>query len=165
MVKQRLTTADVAAEVACLRRRIVGMRVANVYDINPKTYVLKLARSGEDGEKVLLVVESGVRLHTIEASAWPPQPAGVRPPPPLPWIPVHMRASPRATLRRRRSARPPLAPKGPSPALRCPAAPCAYERSRCLPRRTPPLHLRSRSGGTSGLGAWSRCGSWAWTEW
>ena len=36
MVKQRLSTADVAAEVACLRQRIMGMRVANVYDINPK---------------------------------------------------------------------------------------------------------------------------------
>ena len=29
--------------------------------------MLKLARSGEDGDKVLLLVESGVRLHTIQA--------------------------------------------------------------------------------------------------
>jgi hypothetical protein len=28
--------------------------------------VLKLARSGEDGDKVLLLVESGVRFHTVE---------------------------------------------------------------------------------------------------
>ena len=35
----------------------------------PQTYVLKLARSGEDGDKVLLLVESGVRLHTIQARA------------------------------------------------------------------------------------------------
>jgi predicted ribosome quality control (RQC) complex YloA/Tae2 family protein len=30
-------------------------------------YVLKLARSGEDGDKVLLLVESGSRLHTVPA--------------------------------------------------------------------------------------------------
>jgi len=28
--------------------------------------VLKLARSGEDSDKVLLLVESGVRFHTVE---------------------------------------------------------------------------------------------------
>uniref|UniRef100_A0A1D2A0E9 Nuclear export mediator factor NEMF n=1 Tax=Auxenochlorella protothecoides TaxID=3075 RepID=A0A1D2A0E9_AUXPR len=66
MVKQRLTSADIAAEVSCLRSRIIGLRVANVYDINAKTYVLKLARSGEDGEKVFLLIESGARMHTIE---------------------------------------------------------------------------------------------------
>ncbi len=31
-----------------------------------QTYVLKLARSGEDGDKVLLLIESGVRYHTVE---------------------------------------------------------------------------------------------------
>lgn len=36
MVKQRFSSADVAAECACLRARCLGMRVANVYDINPK---------------------------------------------------------------------------------------------------------------------------------
>jgi hypothetical protein len=36
MVKQRFSSADVAAEAACLRQRCLGMRVANVYDINPK---------------------------------------------------------------------------------------------------------------------------------
>ena len=35
MVKQRFSSADVAAEVSCLQR-CLGMRVANVYDINPK---------------------------------------------------------------------------------------------------------------------------------
>jgi predicted ribosome quality control (RQC) complex YloA/Tae2 family protein len=66
MVKQRFTSADVAAEVACVRQRCLGMRVANLYDINPKTYVIKLARSGEDSDKVLLLVESGMRFHMIE---------------------------------------------------------------------------------------------------
>ena len=36
MVKQRLTSADCAAEVACLKKSIMGLRVANIYDINPK---------------------------------------------------------------------------------------------------------------------------------
>ena len=68
MVKQRMTTADVAAEVSCLRLRgLIGMRVANIYDVNSKTYILKLARSGDDGEKVYLLIESGVRFHTIDA--------------------------------------------------------------------------------------------------
>ncbi|GFR49968.1 hypothetical protein Agub_g12107, partial [Astrephomene gubernaculifera] len=64
MVKQRMSSADVAAEVAALRTRILGLRVANIYDLNAKTYVLKLARSGEEGEKVHLLMESGARLHT-----------------------------------------------------------------------------------------------------
>lgn len=31
--------------------------------------MLKLSRSGDEGEKVLLLVESGARLHTIEVRA------------------------------------------------------------------------------------------------
>jgi predicted ribosome quality control (RQC) complex YloA/Tae2 family protein len=120
MVKQRMSSADVAAEVACLRHQLLGLRLANIYDLNPKvrrrrrlcccslaaatppharpsltrqppppqppsplppppprpahhqqhnkqTYVLKLARSGEDGEKAFLLLESGSRLHTVDA--------------------------------------------------------------------------------------------------
>ncbi|XAR49723.1 hypothetical protein NMG60_11033005 [Bertholletia excelsa] len=68
MVKVRMNTADVAAEVKCLRR-LIGMRCSNVYDLSPKTYVFKLMKSSgvtESGEseKVLLLMESGVRLHT-----------------------------------------------------------------------------------------------------
>lgn len=35
MVKVRMNTADVAAEVKCLRR-FIGMRCSNVYDLSPK---------------------------------------------------------------------------------------------------------------------------------
>ncbi|KAI4303092.1 hypothetical protein MLD38_038763 [Melastoma candidum] len=68
MVKVRMNTADVAAEVKCLRR-LIGMRCSNVYDLSPKTYAFKLMNSSgvsESGEseKVLLLMESGVRLHT-----------------------------------------------------------------------------------------------------
>lgn len=67
-MKVRMNTADVAAEVKCLRR-LIGMRLSNVYDLSPKTYVFKLMNSSgitESGEseKVLLLMESGVRLHT-----------------------------------------------------------------------------------------------------
>ncbi|KAF8401267.1 hypothetical protein HHK36_012200 [Tetracentron sinense] len=65
-----MNTADVAAEVKCLRR-LIGMRCANVYDLSPKTYMFKLMNSSgvtESGEseKVLLLMESGIRLHTTE---------------------------------------------------------------------------------------------------
>ncbi len=40
MVKQRMATADVAGEVACLRQRVLGMRVANLYDLNSKVHML-----------------------------------------------------------------------------------------------------------------------------
>ncbi|CAI9118907.1 OLC1v1020534C1 [Oldenlandia corymbosa var. corymbosa] len=68
MVKVRMNTADVAAEVKCLRR-LIGMRCSNVYDLSSKTYVFKLVNSSgvtESGEseKVLLLMESGIRLHT-----------------------------------------------------------------------------------------------------
>ena len=103
MVKQRMSTADVAGETACLRHKLLGMRVANVYDVNPKvpqasscsdsltllgdkcvswivgptlaspgglqTYIIKLSRSGENGEKAHLVLESGTRFHTTQAGA------------------------------------------------------------------------------------------------
>ena len=39
MVKQRMSTADVAGEVACLRHSVLGMRVANVYDVNSKVFL------------------------------------------------------------------------------------------------------------------------------
>ncbi|KAK9136631.1 hypothetical protein Sjap_007225 [Stephania japonica] len=68
MVKVRMNTADVAAEVKCLRR-LIGMRCSNVYDLSPKTYMFKLMNSSGvtdsgETEKVLLLMESGVRLHT-----------------------------------------------------------------------------------------------------
>lgn len=36
MTKQRFTSADVAGEAACLRARVLGMRLANLYDIDAK---------------------------------------------------------------------------------------------------------------------------------
>ncbi len=47
-MKTRFTAADVAAQVACLRASCLGHRCANVYDLNPRTYLLKLSQSGAD---------------------------------------------------------------------------------------------------------------------
>jgi predicted ribosome quality control (RQC) complex YloA/Tae2 family protein len=35
-MKQKMSTADVAGEVACLRQRIIGMKLVNIYDVNQK---------------------------------------------------------------------------------------------------------------------------------
>ncbi len=92
-MKNRFTSVDCAAEVACINHKLLGMRLANVYDLSAKvpnppmgwmarrsihlpmpacmqTYVLKMARSGEDGEKIFLLLESGSRFHTTEVGGW-----------------------------------------------------------------------------------------------
>ena len=60
MPKARFSSLDTAAIVSHLRSTILGYRISNVYDINPKTYLLKLAKSGEDDKKFVLI-ESGTR--------------------------------------------------------------------------------------------------------
>lgn len=35
-MKQRMASADVAGEVSCLKQRIIGLRLANLYDLNAK---------------------------------------------------------------------------------------------------------------------------------
>uniref|UniRef100_A0A6U1AHC6 NFACT RNA-binding domain-containing protein n=1 Tax=Rhizochromulina marina TaxID=1034831 RepID=A0A6U1AHC6_9STRA len=62
MVKSRFSAADVRATVRDLRGRVLGMRCVNVYDIDSKTYLFKLANPGT--EKVVLLLESGVRFHS-----------------------------------------------------------------------------------------------------
>jgi len=65
MVKSRFTSTDLTAIVKNLRNNIIGLRVANVYDINGKTYLLKLA---QPDRKVFLLLESGIRIHTTDFS-------------------------------------------------------------------------------------------------
>ena len=75
MPKTRFTAADVAAAAACVRGSCLGRRVANVYDLNARTYLLKLqpqgsgdapadAPDGDGAGKTLLLLESGIRFHT-----------------------------------------------------------------------------------------------------
>lgn len=65
MVKTRFTSLDVTAEVKNLRQELIGLRVANIYDINSKTYVLKLVKPDK---KCYLLIESGTRFHLTNFS-------------------------------------------------------------------------------------------------
>mmetsp|Transcript_32023 Transcript_32023/g.124664 ORF Transcript_32023/g.124664 Transcript_32023/m.124664 type:complete len:568 (+) Transcript_32023:547-2250(+) len=99
MMKSRMSALDLEVQVKELRRRIVGSKVVNIYDVTDKVYTIKLnvpprkksteiAATGEsprevrvgdqsaageqrpqDGvdegwQKVLLLIESGIRVHT-----------------------------------------------------------------------------------------------------
>jgi len=45
-----------------LRTKVLGLKVINIYDLDNRTYTFKLAVPG--GDKVTLLLESGVRFHT-----------------------------------------------------------------------------------------------------
>lgn len=62
-MKNRLTLTDVLAEVRDLLPLLLGMRLQNVYDVDgEKTFLLKFQEPGRD--KQILLIESGVRVHT-----------------------------------------------------------------------------------------------------
>lgn len=61
-MKTRFHTLDIRALVKNLQG-IIGLRVANVYDINHRTYLIKLAKPDH---KAFLLIESGTRIHTTE---------------------------------------------------------------------------------------------------
>lgn len=60
MVRQRMTALDIKASVDELRSTVLGMRLQNVYDLNPKLYLLKFVQSDR---KVYVLIECGVRIH------------------------------------------------------------------------------------------------------
>ncbi|KAJ7365341.1 hypothetical protein OS493_005446 [Desmophyllum pertusum] len=66
-MKTRFTTVDLCAVITELRESLLGMRVANVYDIDNKTYLIRL---GKTEVKVMLLVESGNRINTTDFE-WP----------------------------------------------------------------------------------------------
>ena len=64
-MKTRMSLVDVIAVVRELQV-LVGYRVNNVYDLNAKTYLMKLHKSGGgtgNTSKAQLLMESGTRLH------------------------------------------------------------------------------------------------------
>ena len=62
MPKGKFSASDVRAMVRDLRESVLSWRVANVYDLDARTYLVKLAMPGV-GEKKVLLLESGVRFH------------------------------------------------------------------------------------------------------
>ena len=68
-MKSRFTSFDVACVVAELSETAVGLRVVNVYDINNKTYIIKL---GQNEVKKMIMIESGSRIHETKFD-WPKQ--------------------------------------------------------------------------------------------
>ncbi|XP_066952776.1 ribosome quality control complex subunit NEMF [Macrobrachium rosenbergii] len=70
-MKSTFTTVDILAIVSELRKSVLGLRVIQVYDIDSKTYLIKLQKPDH---KSVLLLESGSRIHTTEYE-WPKSPA------------------------------------------------------------------------------------------
>ncbi|CAL4114173.1 unnamed protein product [Meganyctiphanes norvegica] len=70
-MKNTYTTVDIMAIVSELKK-IQGMRVVQVYDIDHKTYLIKLQAPPD--KKCVLLLESAARIHTTEFD-WPKSPA------------------------------------------------------------------------------------------
>ena len=65
-MKTRFSGLDLACQVADLQH-LVGMRINKIYDVDKKTYLLRLQRTEE---KSVLLIESGSRIHETN-SVWP----------------------------------------------------------------------------------------------
>jgi len=66
-MKARFSILDIRAALAEINKYLVGQYVVNIYDIDNKTYLIKL-RTSED--KKILLFESGMRVHLTEME-WP----------------------------------------------------------------------------------------------
>ncbi|KAL3991037.1 Fibronectin-binding protein A N-terminus (FbpA) family protein [Acanthocheilonema viteae] len=65
-MKNRFSTLDVFAVVHDLKE-LTGQRVVNVYDVDPKTYLIRIQKSDE---KCFIMLESGCRIHKTTFD-WP----------------------------------------------------------------------------------------------
>ncbi|XP_072222266.1 ribosome quality control complex subunit NEMF [Leuresthes tenuis] len=66
-MKTRFTTVDIRAVIAEINANYIGMRVYNVYDIDNKTYLIRLQKPDS---KAVLLIESGTRIHSTDFE-WP----------------------------------------------------------------------------------------------
>ncbi|XP_068573922.1 ribosome quality control complex subunit NEMF [Cebidichthys violaceus] len=66
-MKTRFTTVDIRAVIAEISANYIGMRVNNVYDIDNKTYLIRLQKPDI---KAILLIESGTRIHSTDFE-WP----------------------------------------------------------------------------------------------
>ncbi|XP_022219389.2 nuclear export mediator factor NEMF homolog [Drosophila obscura] len=67
-MKTRFSTYDIICGVAELQK-LVGLRVNQIYDIDNKTYLIRLQGNGAV-QKITLLIESGIRFHTTRFE-WP----------------------------------------------------------------------------------------------
>ncbi|KAF2368485.1 protein of unknown function DUF3441 [Trinorchestia longiramus] len=70
-MKLTFTSFDIRATVSELKKSIVGLRVNQIYDVDHKTYLIKLHKPDH---KAVLLIESASRLHTT-VYEWPKNPA------------------------------------------------------------------------------------------
>ncbi|TNN14970.1 Nuclear export mediator factor Nemf isoform 2 [Schistosoma japonicum] len=68
-MKLLFTSYDVMVSISEIKNQILGHRVINVYDVDNKTCLLKLASTKSD-EKTILLLESGSRIHITDYD-WP----------------------------------------------------------------------------------------------
>ncbi|KAK5886474.1 hypothetical protein CesoFtcFv8_017503 [Champsocephalus esox] len=66
-MKTRFTTMDIRAVIAEINANYIGMRVNNVYDIDNKTYLIRLQKPDF---KAIILIESGTRIHSTDFE-WP----------------------------------------------------------------------------------------------
>jgi predicted ribosome quality control (RQC) complex YloA/Tae2 family protein len=66
-MKSRFSTLDIKAALKEVQENLVDHYVLNIYDIDSKTYLIKLRN--KDSKKILLL-ESGGRIHPTEME-WP----------------------------------------------------------------------------------------------
>lgn len=60
--RTRFSALDIKAQVSEISKTLVGCKLNTAYDLDGKTYLLKL---GKVGVRANLLIESGVRFHTI----------------------------------------------------------------------------------------------------
>jgi predicted ribosome quality control (RQC) complex YloA/Tae2 family protein len=62
-MKQRFSALDISASISELQLKLQGLRLANVYDVSPKTFLFKFQKTEV---KELLLIESGTRIHSTQ---------------------------------------------------------------------------------------------------
>jgi len=74
-MKTRFSTVDLLSVISEIKSNHIGLRVNNVYDVDNRTYLIKL--TGTEGAKAMILIESGNRIHSTEYD-WPknPTPSG-----------------------------------------------------------------------------------------
>ncbi|XP_043930219.1 nuclear export mediator factor NEMF [Protopterus annectens] len=66
-MKSRFNSVDIKAIISELNDSLLGMRINNVYDVDNKTYLIRFQKPDA---KAVLLLESGIRIHTTEFE-WP----------------------------------------------------------------------------------------------